>query len=325
MAELVTAPAPAPASAAVPAPPSVEASPPAKATEPGRPQSQALDKTAPPAVPPPPDPAKRDEVRRAEALARAKREAAKVHVEREKLTQERLANQEAMRKAQVYDQLDKLKNEDPVKYMEAVGLKFTEVSKRYLEAQTGAGKSPADLVKEEVDRRMKAETEARERAAIDERARLEKQTMEGAKTQIAKLIQESPAYTLTSRDVETGVRDAWKIIELHFAKHGEVLSYDKALAGVEFNRKQQRLEEFKTNAELRAEFKAALKAEEEAAAATQKVSLLSSAKGSRGASPKAVETTEAVSTPTTARRRRPLDYRAEADKLLAEHKAKLDN
>jgi len=282
---------------------------------------------APPAVAPPAQsqpqetPEAKDNVRRAEALARAKREQARVHADREKLAQERRDLVDVREKAKRFDTFVELRDKDVVAAAKEAGLDFTRLSKAYMEQATGTGQTPAALVAAEVDRRLAEDAKVRLEAQKQEAARLEKQTFAGAQQQLANLLKAgAEAYELASQSPERAVGDAWKIIEKHYERTKEILAFDKALAGVEEFYDQQQRELLKSSKKLRTYMDELRTSEAAAKQALSGAKAVSSTVERR----QSVETQPPSPAPQPPRRRM-LDHRKIASELIAAKKASSDS
>jgi hypothetical protein len=315
------------------------------------PESVKAESTTP--APPPPiqeqskpqEPVKPAVDPTAAALAQTKRFAAKAQADREASQRLNADRKDWETKAQRYDYLDKLRQDDPLEFAKQMQLDPYDLSKRQLEKVTGQGKSPADLVREEVDRRFAAEAkahqEAQEKAAKDENLRRNKQTLEGAKTALGSILTAGAAkYELSAaQDPGLVVEMAWKKVTDTFAKTQEILGFDKALAAVEYDYKLAQLHVFgkklpvgTTEEVVNAEWDKAkaiivkqMKADADAEAAAKAKPQGLSAKTSRVESRPVVETEKPSPTPNPMRRVRPLDYQQMAKQLWEEHNAKTDN
>lgn len=186
-------------------------------------------------------PEQKDAERRADALARAKRESARTQREREQLERERATHAEDLKLAAEHRRLQKLIADDPLKFAKEVGLSIPELSKRFV---AGDKKSPAELVKEEVDRRLTEEAKAREeadkKAQAEASAARERQLIDGAKRDMAALVKANPErFELVGGAGQRAIDDAWKLVEDYFAETqkqtgaGQVLDFSKALDAIE--------------------------------------------------------------------------------------------
>lgn len=290
--------------------------------------SATSPQVAPPAAEPPAQTQAQDAVkteeRRAAALARAKRESSAARAEQEKAQQWRLQNQETIKIAEDYRRLQKLRDENPVAFAKEAGIDFAKLSRAMMEDATGTGKTPAQLVKEEVDRRMaeeaKARAEAEAKSAAEREAQFERQTYEGARRQIAQLLQTNAGtYELAALNPEDSVSKAWSLIEKFYLAHKQVLAYDKALAGVEEALGQ--IQEKALATKRVREMAEKLRLSEQSANTKTKPVV-----GSGVVTRQSVETTQQQSPAVQPTRRpRPLDYRKMAEELVTARKASSDS
>lgn len=272
------------------------------------------------------DPAAKDIERRAAALARTKREAARVHADREALKNERAAQSAALQKAADYDRLDALRKTDTVAYLEAVGIDFSDASRKFLEKRTGANKSPQELVDEAVNKRLSEEAAKREESsakqAQEQQERLAKQTLEGAQRQLSTIVKGDPErFELVGATGDASIKRAWSLVEDFYAENQQVLDFSKALDAIEARLESEQLGIISNSKKVRAALEKQRAAAAEAAKKPQP-----NVKGVRSQ----VESRELVETqnpsPVSPQlRRRYRDPRVMAAQLVAEHKAKHDN
>lgn len=340
----------APATPAAPAPQSAAPTPTPPTVAPQKAAASAPEQQSPAQDAPKPDPALE---RRAAALARTKREAAKVHAEKQRLDAERRdwqqAQQETLRKAQELDRLTKLRDTDSSAFLNEVGLPFDKISKDHIAKLTGAGKTPAELVAAEVDKRFAEKTQAEQKTAAEreEKARIdrEQQTLRGAHKQLETLIMGNPERYEFLADAElapTYAKEAWGLVEKFYKETldpktgvGKVLDFDKALDAIEARELQRASERIGKSKKLqslseqqkKAEAEAKAKAAAEAAKKTQPLHSFSVTKATRlGEASRLSEANESAPASSPKRRKlRESDYRSIAEQMLAEHRAKLDN
>jgi colicin import membrane protein len=294
-------------------------------------------------------PEQKDTEARAAALARAKRESSRVQVERERLENERNAHAEDLKLAAEYRRLQKLQSTDPVAFAKEIGLSVPELAKKFVETTTGAKKTPAELVREEVDRRLaeekKAREEAEKKAEAERLAQSQRQVIEGSKKQMAELVKANPERFELVESAGAGALDrAWKLVEDYYAETkrttgtGQVLDFSKALDAIEADEEKflaRRLSGKKATSvaeKLKAE--AAAKAKQDAEQKRkqeleekQKRNLSSSGKSGSAGTGRVVEA-EAQSPTTSNRKARglsPTQIAGMAKDLWSQHQAKQDN
>jgi hypothetical protein len=225
------APAAAPAAASAPQ----VAAPPASPAAP----SATVDKPVAAETPSSPPAAAPDALeRRAEAIAKVKRAEAKLQARKDELDKRDLSSSEKFKKAEAYDRFDELRRKDPLAYLEAVGLKVGDISKLYLEKQTGAGKTPQQIAEEVYDRRMAADEQRRaaeqQKAAEEAKAKNLESAYAGAKKQLEGMIAANPdKYDLSSKIGQGAVDMAFDIVLKFHQKNNQLLEFDKALDAVE--------------------------------------------------------------------------------------------
>lgn len=179
--------------------------------------------------------------RRAEGLARVKREAARLRQKEEAFKTQQATAAMDKRKADHYDQLNRLANEDPLKFLEAAGIKFEDLAHKVLK---GNQKSPADFAKEAAEKAIsdykkeQADLYAKRQQAYNDQQ--SKAVVDGAKKQIADLIDTNPdKFELLKATGRQTIDLVWSRIEEHFDETskkngvGEVLDFNKALETVE--------------------------------------------------------------------------------------------
>lgn len=279
-----------------------------------------------------PTPEQRDAERRAAALARAKRESQRVHQEREAFAREKAEHADLVKQAQEFQRLTDLKTRDPIKFLEEIQLSVPELSKQFLAKSTGAGKSPAELVKEEVDRRLAADAQARDEAAKKaqdvEQKRLEQQHLAGALKQMADVAKASPdKYELVIDAGQPAIDRAWDLcVRYHAEKCAEPsyapLDFSKALDAIEADEEERLLR--RMGGKKAASLQEKLKAE---AAEKAKQPQTSSAKSRNTVVPRPVETESKspVAPPKFARSISPTRISEMAAELWNAQHAKQDN
>lgn len=227
--------------AAAPAP---NAAPPA-ATPPVTPPATGTveaPKTQPPAQEPAqPDPAVQALEARAAALGRAKREAAAVQAQKERFAQREREMADKLKLADDYVRLNELKAKDPVKFLEEVGLKIGDVSKRYLEQS--AGKTPEQVANEVYEKRRAEESKARDdldaKAQTERHAKAREDAYAAARKQLETLASDATKYELSSVRPREAATRAFDLIVKYYnetqAKNGvgETLDFAKAIETVE--------------------------------------------------------------------------------------------
>ena len=184
---------------------------------------------------------KTDDERRAQRIAAARRESARVAAEREAISRERAAHAEDLRLAADYRRLDAIRKTDPVKYLEEVGLKIGDVSRKYLEQNTG--KTPEQIAEEVYARkeaeRQKRETETSGKAQEEAAIRAREAAYAGAKTTLAKMVTDGGERFSTLAKLSAGglgdvaVDKAFKLIEDYHRETKQILDFGKALDAVE--------------------------------------------------------------------------------------------
>jgi hypothetical protein len=189
-----------------------------------------------------------NEPRRAEALARVKREAAAVRKQQEELKTEKATIEAQRQKLQRFDDLDKLLREDPLKFLEATGLKFEDIANRVIK---GNVKTPEQIANAEVRRlfaeKEKAETEAKNKAVEAQHWKEMQGVMDASKAELATLLKAGgDKYELLNSMGEQTLDLVWSRIEEHFDATldektglGQVLAFDKLLDTVEAELEQQ--------------------------------------------------------------------------------------
>ena len=198
-----------------------------------------------PAETKPPTPEQKDMERRAAALAAAKRESAKLHQEREAFSREKLEHAEQVKQAAEFKRLTDLKAADPMKFLEEIGLSVPDLSKQFIAKTTGAGKTPAELVKEEVARQRAEDEKVRvEQTKKNETAEQERQkaaALAGAKKQMEEIVKADAEKFELCLDLGAPAIDrAWALVEKFHQEtfdaatgRGQVLDFGKALAAIE--------------------------------------------------------------------------------------------
>lgn len=228
--------APAAAPAPTPAPPAAAPTP---VTAVETPATPAPVTTPPPAaVPPKPDPATELLERRAEALRKVKSESARIQAQQQKLAADRAAHAADLKDAAELKRLDALKKSNPLAFLKEIGLEMPSLSRQYLEAQTGQGKTPQQLVDEAVEARMSklAETQAAEKVKAQETEAIQAReaAYAGARKALGDMIKsDANAYELCNLIGDEAVSRAFGLVEKYFAKHQKVLPFDQALSAVE--------------------------------------------------------------------------------------------
>jgi hypothetical protein len=267
--------------------------------------------------------------RRAEALARAKRESAKVLQARKELAAERASHAEALKKAAEWDRLTKIRETDDYALVKELGIDVNKLSRRFLEDSTGQGKNPAELVKTEVDRqlaeiaRLKAIEDKKK--SDEEAVRIQKQTYEGAKKQIADILKaDTVKYELANKDAKASLAKAWEHVENFYLKHQVILGFDKALDAVETELEERQIDLLSTSEKVKAAMEKLRIAQADAAKTAAKAPKI---RGVEPVAAKHVETDEAPKSLTAVPpiRRRPLDVHKMAALMVAQHKASQDN
>jgi hypothetical protein len=223
----ITAPPPAPKAGSTPAsaanPPATEVATPAQ----------------PPAQEPPKTDASTEALeRKAEALAKAKRESARIQAQREKLKQEQLAHQDALKESAELRRLDALKKSDPLAFLKEIGLEMPALSRKYLEAQTGAGKTPEQIAQEVYEKNRAAEAKIREaeaQKAGEAQAIADREAAyAGARRTLSEMIKADPvAFEVCGLVGDEAVTKAFGLIETYHRETGQVLDFRKALAAAE--------------------------------------------------------------------------------------------
>jgi hypothetical protein len=236
--------APAPVTPAAPAPQTAPpvATPPAA---PPSPTDTAGVAETPKVQPPAQDPAVKALEARAAALAKVKREAARIEREKQEVAAQRAAASEDAKLAAEYRRLHELKLKDPVAYLTAVDLKLGEVSKAYLQQKTA--KSPEQVAEEVFEKKQAAAREAQQKAELEaaEKARLAKiqndeATYAGARKRMEQMTKEDPVrWELSSIRTSEAVAKAWETVEKFWKASiketgvGQALDFGKALDAAE--------------------------------------------------------------------------------------------
>jgi hypothetical protein len=282
-----------------------------------------------PAVPVPiPSP---DLERRAAGLAAAKRAGAKVQAEREKLNQQAQAQAARLEKADRLEHFEKLLAEDPLKFAREVGIDVGDLARRHIEASTGSKQTPAELVRQEVDRRLTEDRAAQQKQAAETEAKRqaewEAQTYAGVKRQMADIVKADPVrFELVGRGGPAMVEEAFKRIADDFEANSKnpgfaPLAFDKALDSVEADIEKEQMALLSQSAKVKSAWEK-FQTEAKKAAAPP----VPSAKTRSAEAPRHVETEAPPSPSLTPRtRRRPLDIRQMASEMWDQHKAKQDN
>ena len=205
------------------------------------PPSAESKPAAQPPVQEPPKPT--EDERRAQRIAAAKREAARVSAIKENLEREKASHAEEMRLAGEYRRLAALQKADPLRYLDEVGLKVSDVSKLYLEKQTGVGKSPEQIA-EEVYARREAErnktTQAEQQKLAEAKAIQDREAAyAGSKATLGNMIAGDPKrFELCGKLIKEGLGDvavdkAFRLVEDYYRETKVVLDFGKALDAVE--------------------------------------------------------------------------------------------
>jgi colicin import membrane protein len=301
-----------------------------------------------PADKPAQTPEQKDLERRAAALASAKRESARVHQEREQFAREKLEHGDQLKEAAEFKRLTALKATDPIKFLEEIGLSVPELSKQFIAKTTGAGKTPAELVKEEVARQREVDAKAaaaeKEKADAAEKIRVEAQALAGVKKQIEEIAKAKPEdYELFNEAGPYAVNRAWELCvkyhEVNAANEGYIpLAFDKAIAAVEAEQEARLTKMIEGGNKARTVVgkvqaaAAAKKKDDDAKAAAEKLKKKAeaaaelSAKPRSSVEPRPVETAVSQSpVPTPKRGLSPTRIQAMAQELWAARDAKQDN
>ena len=245
--------------------------------------------------------------------------------ERDALAQEKARIAEDIRLASEYRRLAELQRTDPLAYLEAVKLSVPDISRRFLEKQTGATKSPAQLAQEaareewsriQAEQKAAADKAAEEKARSDNEARIKAQQDTHASTlkQFEQIIQsDKSAFRHMSALGRPALDLAWEMAERAFVANGKKLdgmpSFKEIVAGTEHHIRQQ------------------LKQQDEAEAAAESAKAVDP-KAKAAASLAKGKTQDGVKTPSPTlspkqRRLQPItDYRSLAKGLIAEAQAK---
>lgn len=276
---------------------------------------------------------------RAEALARAKRSEAKVFAKEQELKAReasmaaRLAELE--RKAKGFDELDRISKEDPLAYMDAAGIKFDALSKRYLEKTTGAGKTPQQIADETFERKMaerqKLDAEASAKRQAEEKAQSNAAAEAGTKRQLAEIFKKDADRFELSLDVgvDASVAKAFKLIIDYYGETQTLLDFDKACDAVEAKEESRQAELLTRSKKLKTILDKQSQSKLEAAKATKPQPLSGSKtrrEEPRPADAASTSPSESKRTPLeTLRRPKPFDSRRIAEELLAAKRAAADS
>lgn len=292
---------------------------------------------------PTPEAPKPEEDGRVRILAEAKRLAAKGRQAEENAKRLVAQAKDDAEAAARYRALDKMRVDDPLGFIEAIGMDFQALSKAWLAKSTGQGKTPQQLVDEAVNVKLEAErkqqAEAAAAADAKRKAELEDQTLQGTKAEFIRMVKATPeTYEVASKMPPSDVADkAWTAMSIEFNNTKRVMPFTEALAGVEYLYKKQQLaisfgidvpagtpseklaEIWKTRFTYKAEQEAEAK-KKAAAAEAEKT------KARGGAAPRPVVETEAeVVSNRPPPRRRPLNVYEIANELVASKNARHDN
>jgi hypothetical protein len=267
-------------------------------------------------------------------LARVKREEARLFAEKQKFETAQkdfqVVQKEALRRAAAFDNLGKLAKTDPLKYLEAAGIKFEDLAKKVIK---GDERTVAEQVQAAVETELK-KFQA-ERAELDRRSAQKAQDesiasqIRAAQDQLRELAgKDQDKYEFVNSDAGN-IALVWNLIEAYHEQTvdpktgmGKILDFTEALDTIEESLEKQQLDFVSKSKKVKAAF-------EKQALAAKQAALPAQNRGRDVPKSSAVQKPpDEVATPEIPEARAPkkgLGINDHIRDLIARHKARLDS